>query len=250
MLSSPSAGSGSQSSAQNSNAETATPNPAETDSSPAPVGRPATQEDIVSLLGSGTATNDTGVTSDTTEFSENGSSGISDFSQGNESDVVTSSISLDDSSNSSDAVTEADSTTIPGISVANNDAPPVPNVVTNEIAEQSAQNIRLLGGQEIITGQKKGLDFYRAEFDNLQATFSNTNSTRQYIELLGNNANIDTGRGDDAAYLKGDNNRVEFGNGTDVGGTFGRNGRVFGEGGSDILYNPVSVTVMRAKIES
>jgi len=91
-----------------------------------------------------------------------------------------------------------------------------------------------VGFQQI--GQREGLDYYRGVEDDVRAQFSNQNSTREYIEIDGNNADIDTGRGDDAAYLRGDNNRVEFGNGTDVGGTFGKDGRVFGEAGSDVLY--------------
>jgi len=85
-------------------------------------------------------------------------------------------------------------------------------------------------------GQRSGLDFYNGSGNGIEAIFSNRENTREYIDLRGNDAKIDTGRGDDAAYLYGDNNRVEFGGGTDVGGTFGKNGRVFGEAGSDVLY--------------
>jgi len=85
-------------------------------------------------------------------------------------------------------------------------------------------------------GEKEGLDYYQSEADNVKAVFSNLENTREYIDVDGDNAIIDTGRGDDAAYLSGDNNSVTFGNGSDVGGTFGKNGFVMGESGSDVLY--------------
>ncbi len=137
------------------------------------------------------------------------------------------------------------------ISVTDNDAPPTPIVVTDNDAPIDpivVSNTDVPSGPVVVSnneapslsfqqiGQREGLDYYRGMEDDIRARFSNQNNTREYIEIDGDNADIDTGRGDDAAYLRGDNNRVEFGNGSDVGGTFGRNGRVFGEGGSDVLY--------------